>query len=253
MDLGLAGKVIIVTGGAAGIGGGISTVLAEEGATVVIADRDIDAADQHAAELRASTGSDVIAIAYDATSEESVRATFKTVISEKGGVDGLVNNVGGGIAFKEPKDITLADWDRANQLNMVSMFLASREFIIHRQEVKKPGRAVNVISKSAVSSGHKHGYDYATYKAAGIGFTRSISKEVADEGIVFNGIMPGYVATAKTHYDDPTPENEARKQKLPRKQFTTPRQLGDIVAFLLSERSSEIIGTTLDTTGGLLL
>lgn len=253
MDLGLTGKVVIVTGGAAGIGGGISTVLAEEGATVVIADRDIDKAMDFAAVLAKATGSDVTALPYDATSEQSVRETFKTVIEAKGGVDGLVNNVGGGIAFKEPRDITLADWDRANQLNMVSMFLASREFIVHRQDMHKPGRAVNVISKSAVSSGHKRGYDYATYKAAGIGFTRSISKEVADEGIVFNGIMPGYVATAKTHYDDPTPENEARRMKLPSKKFTTPRQLGDIVAFLLSERSSEIIGVTLDTTGGLLL
>ena len=253
MDLGLKGKVAIVTGGGAGIGAGISTVLAEEGAVVVIADRDYETAKKTAADLEEKTGSTVFPVAYDATDEASVKETFQTVIEKFGGVDCLVNNVGGGIAFKAPQDITLADWDRANQLNMVSMFLASREFIVHRQQVKKPGRAVNVISKSAVSSGHKRGYDYATYKAAGIGFTRSISKEVADEGIVFNGIMPGYVATAKTHYDDPTPENEARRLKLPSKKFTTPHQLGDIVAFLLSERSSEIIGSTLDTTGGLLL
>ncbi len=253
MDLGLKDKVIIVTGGGAGIGAGISTVLAEEGATVVIADRDYEGAKKTAADLEGKTGACVFPIAYDATSEESVKATFSIVIEKFGGVDGLVNNVGGGISFKAPADITLADWDRANQLNMVSAFLASREFIVHRQQVKKPGRAVNVISKSAVSSGHKHGYDYATYKAAGIGFTRSISREVADEGIVFNGIMPGYVATAKTHYDDPTPENEARRLKLPSKKFTTPHQLGNIVAFLLSERSSEIVGSTLDTTGGLLL
>lgn len=253
MDLGLKDKVVIVTGGGAGIGAGISTVLAEEGAVVVIADRDIDGATKTALELEQRTGSRVFPITYDATSEESVKAVFATVIDTFGGVDGLVNNVGGGISFKSPADITLEDWDRANQLNMVSMFLASREFIVHRQAVNKSGRAVNVISKSAVSSGHKRGYDYATYKAAGIGFTRSISKEVADEGIVFNGIMPGYVATAKTHYDDPTPENEARRLKLPSKKFTTPRQLGDIVAFLLSDRSSEIVGATLDTTGGLLL
>ena len=253
MDLGLEKKVIIVTGGAQGIGGGISRVLAQEGVSVVIADYNGDLAKSYAVELAEATGSDVTAVQFDATSEESVHKLFQTVIAERGGVDGLVNNVGGGIAFKSPRDITLEEWNRANTINMTSMFMASREFIVHCEDAGKSGRAVNVISKSAVSSGHKKGFDYATYKAAGIGFTRSISKEVADDGIVFNGIMPGYVATNKTHYDDPTPENEARRLKLPSKQFTKPEDLGNIVAFLLSQKSSQIIGTTLDTTGGLLL
>lgn len=253
MDLGLQGKVIIVTGGASGIGAGISRVLAQEKAIVVIADYNKENADQMVDELQNRFHSEAIAIQYDATNETSVKAMFAEVVKRKGGVDGLVNNVGGGIAFKTPSEITLEEWNRSNLLNMTSAFLASREFIIHCEMNKKKGRAVNIISKSAVSSGHKKGFDYATYKAAGIGFTRSICKEVADEGIVFNGIMPGYVATPKTHYDDPTPENEERRLKLPNKQFSKPEDLGNIVAFLLSEKSSEIIGTTLDTTGGLLL
>ena len=67
---------------------------------------------------------------FDATSEESVHKLFQTVIAERGGVDGLVNNVGGGIAFKSPRDITLEEWNRANTINMTSMFMASREFIV---------------------------------------------------------------------------------------------------------------------------
>lgn len=253
MDLGLSGKTIIVTGSAEGIGAGIAKVVAGEGANVVIADYNGEKATAYAEKLASEHGFSVMAVQYDATNEESVHQLFETVSARFGGVDGLVNNVGGGIAFKAVKDITLDDWNKSNLLNTVTMFLASREFIIRCEESHSKGRAVNIISKSAVSSGHKKGYDYATYKCADIGFTRSISKEVADEGIVFNGIMPGYVATNKTHYDDPTPENEARKDKLPRKEFTTPEELGNIVAFLLSEKSSEIVGTTLDTTGGLLL
>lgn len=253
MDLGLKGKVIIVTGGGSGIGAGICRVLAKEEATVIIADYNKQAADEMAEELALTYRVDAMSVPYDATSETSTQALFQTVIEKKGGVDGLVNNVGGGIAFKAPRDLTLEDWNRANLINMTSAFLASKQFIIHCEETGKKGRGVNIISKSAVSSGHKKGFDYATYKAAGIGFTRSICKEVADEGIVFNGIMPGYVATATTHYDEPTPENEERRQKLPNKKFTRPEDLGNVVAFLLSDKASEIIGSTLDTTGGLLL
>lgn len=253
MDLGLKRKVIIVTGAASGIGAGISRVLAQEGASVVIADYNGEAAKVYAEELHQKYHVDSMMVQYDAASEASVKEMFQKVLKEKGGVDGLVNNVGGGIAFKTPREMTLDDWNRANIMNMNSAFLASREFIIHCEDEKKSGRGVNVISKSAVSSGHKKSFDYATYKSAGIGFTRSICKEVADEGIVFNGIMPGYVATPQTHYDDPTRENEERRLKLPRKEFTKPEDLGNIVAFLLSDKSSEIIGVTLDTTGGLLL
>lgn len=254
MDLGLKGKVAIITGGARGIGAGISEVLAQEGAHLVIDYRSApEECEAFAKRLSEQYGVKTVAIQSDISTKEGVDRVYDCAMQMFGTVDLLVNNAAV-LGNQKIEDITLDSWQKFMDTNVTAVFLMSQRFIQICREQKKGGRAVNVIAKGfyAITDGGMS--EYVTSKGGAYSFTRSIAKEVAPDGIIFNGLVPGYVNSHFANFEDGSARSERRRQNLPRKMFASPRDMGHVTAFLLSETcATQVIGVIMDATGGLLL
>lgn len=253
MDLHLKGKVAIVTGGGRGIGKGCVQALAEEGVNIAVADR------THDNEIR--TGLDEIAkknrvtvvlFDCDVSDEDAIINLFDAAETALGPVELLVNNAGRGSIRKRFDQLTTADWRSVQDVTLNSQFFMSREFTRRAIETGRNGAIVNVLSKSAFTTNSIDNTTYISAKAGAYGLTKGIAKEMIGYGIRVNGIVPGYVQTERT-YPDGDPRTERMRALLPMGKFATPHEIGQAVAFLLSDCSSQIIGAAIDITGGTML
>lgn len=260
MDLGLAKKTAIVTGGGSNIGRGIVLRLAQEGANVAIADIDEKQATKVAAEANAlKGGGKTIAVKADATSFESVSATVDKAIREFGQVDILVNNIGYDemYFFVETKP---AFWDKIIALNYKSTLNFTRA-VLPLMTPRKSGRIVNIGSDAGRMGEFKEAV-YAGAKGAVIAFSKAVAREVARYGITVNIVCPGLVAPkAETTSDSSMWKGqiatvftaEAAKNAVslyPLRRLGTPEDIADAVAFMASDRASFITGQTLSVSGG---
>lgn len=242
--------MVVVTGGGHGIGREYCRAFAGAGAVVVVAELDGAAAERVAAELRAS-GAEALALRTDVADEASVDAMVSGVAARYGGVDVLVNNAAifatvplrrAGIA-----DLAVGEWDRTMAVNVRGTFLASRAVIPNMQR-RGSGRIINVSSGTAFHGGGGW-LDYITSKAAVLGFTRALAREVGPHGITVNAVAPGATPTEAT---DPA---EVQRQQatisaraIPRVQ--TPDDIVGAVLFLASPQAAFITGQTLVVDGG---
>lgn len=253
MDLGLQGKVAIVTGGAKGIGTGICRVLADEGVKVVVNNHSDD--EQSRAFCSAlAKNAQVLSVQGDVSREEDVARMFRTAQDAFGPVDILVNNAGvtNGYAVDT---MTLTEWQRVMDVNLTGMFLMCREMVRACRAANAPGAIVNVLSKAAVSSTTKERTAYNASKAGGLGFTKALAGEVIGDGIRVNGVLPGFVKNSQTErlLAVDFAGMEARRKRLPTQEFGLPEDIGVMVAMLASPRCKLAIGSIVDMTGGLLL
>jgi len=255
MDLGLKGKTAIVTGGAKGIGSGISEVLAEEGANVVIDYRsDPEYAEKFAAELAQRCGVRTLAVQADVSRAEEVDKLYEAAFAEFGGIDILVNNAGGGTGTPKPFwDLEIADFRRSQDNNLNSAFMMSRIFVKYCVENKRTGHIVNVCSKNAITTNSYNNTSYISAKGGMVSMTRGLAHEVAHLGVFVNGILPGYVENSKGSHKLGHERGDRVIQYIPTKRFGTPREMGNVVAFLCSEKSSQMIGAIVDVSGGTML
>ena len=186
----LEGRGAVITGGGRGIGRAVARVLAEEGASVVVSARSADQIEAVAQELRAD-GFQATAIACDVSDAGGVQEMASAAIEALGHVDILVNNAG--IARSNPiKRLPLEEWNRIMAINVTGTFLCTKAFLEGMVE-RGWGRIINVASIAGLR-GSKYISAYTASKHAQIGFTRSLSMEVAENGITANAICPGYVA-----------------------------------------------------------
>lgn len=246
MDLGLNGKVAIVTGAGSGIGAAIAVRLCAEGAAVTVADINLAAAEAHAAKLRESGGK-TLAIKCDVTDEQGVNAMVEQTVAQLGGVHILVNNAG----FARDKRITkmsVDDWDSVVDVIMKGAFLCTRA-VMPRLTEQKWGRIVNISSRAHL--GNPGQSNYSAAKAGIIGLTRAMSLEAGRNFVTVNAVAPGMVDTplvrSLEHWDK-VRENAERTTPIPR--IGQPEDIADAVAFLVSERASYISGDVLHVTGG---
>ncbi len=254
MDLGLKGKYAIVTGGAKGIGAGISEVLAEEGANIVIDYRsDPEYCTKFAVDLAERYGVKIIAVQADVSIHEEVDKLYATAFSAFPQIDILVNNAGGGGVSKPFGELEIADFRKVQDNNLNSAFMMSRIFVRHCLERKSTGHIVNVLSKSAVTTNSYNNTSYISAKGGMLSMTRGLAHEVARYGIYVNGILPGYVENSKGSHQVGHERGDRVVQYIPTGRFGTPREMGNVVAFLCSEKSSQMIGAIVDCSGGTML
>ncbi|MEO7221638.1 MAG: glucose 1-dehydrogenase, partial [Devosia sp.] len=223
----LAGKTAIVTGGASGFGAGIVRKFVAEGARVMIADINGDAADALAKELGA------IAQQVDVSNDASVNDMAGSAIARFGRLDILINNAGVSHMPAALDDISEADFDRVFAVNMKSVFLTARHLVPHFKANRR-GAVLNVASTAAVSPRPRLSW-YNASKGWMVTATKSMAVELAPLGIRVNAINPvaGETPLLKTFMGEDTPEIRAKfLATIPLGRFSTPEDMGNAACFL---------------------
>jgi len=254
MELNLKGKVALVTGGGTGIGAGISDYLAEEGAEVAVNYIvEEPAVTAFAAGLTRKYGIRAIAVYGDVSKPADADDMIAATLRQLGRIDILVNNAG---VWPTEDVLAMSDanWDRVIDINLNGPFYLARRVARQLVEAGRQGTIVNVSSKSGFqlsTGGHAH---YATAKAGVAMLTRALARELTGKGVRVVGVAPGMVRT-------PINEDKWRRDglldsyvsRIPAGRFAEARELGYLVAFLCSDKAFNIVGTTVDCTGGMLI
>jgi NAD(P)-dependent dehydrogenase (short-subunit alcohol dehydrogenase family) len=234
----LAGQTAIVTGAATGIGEAIARRLARAGATVVIADLDAEGAQNVASSIE-----NAVALPVDVTNFSSVTKAFDQIKR----VDILVNNAGIGGKAAPLWEQTEEDWQRIIAINQTGVFYCCKA-VIGRMREATYGRIVNIAS-IAGKEGNPNMTGYSATKAAVIGFTKSLAKEVATEGICVNAVAPAVVHTKIL--DQLTPQQvDYMTQRIPMRRVGKPEEIAAVVHFLSSPDCSFVTGQCYDASGG---
>jgi 3-oxoacyl-[acyl-carrier protein] reductase len=247
MDLGLKGRVALVTGSGSqrGFGRGIAVTLAEEGCDLIISDVDTAGMGLTAQELR-SLGRKVLAVKADVTDRSSVDEMVKNAIKEFGQIDILVNNAGGSTPPQLFAETSLEKWQKDINLNLMGVLNCSRA-VVPYMIARKRGDIVSMSSLAGVA-GVATGTTYAAAKAGVIAFTQGLAQEVAESGIKVNCLAPAFGFTA--FYDKFPNEWAQRGKKMEAEGRTiTPRDIGNLVAFLVSDVSLKITGQCIQISG----
>ncbi|HEX8083672.1 MAG TPA: SDR family oxidoreductase [Solirubrobacteraceae bacterium] len=254
MDLGLEGKVCVVTGASRGIGLATARRLCDEGAKVLFVARSADAV-QRAAD---GCGGDWIAV--DVTAPDAADRVVATCAEQMGGIDVLVNNAG--TSFARPLDeLTDEDWNGQWNLHVMAPMRLMR-CAAPRMAKAGGGRIVNVTS----SAGKRPSLTNAAYsvtKAAQLSLSRVFADSYANEGVLVNAVAPGPVSselwTGEGGLADQTGAArgisreealQAQAEKVPLGRFAEPEEVADVVAFLCSERASTVTGAAWSADGG---
>ena len=259
--LSLKGKTAIVTGGALGIGYGITYRLAEAGANVVIANRTKEEADKVVAEMTGK-GWSVKGITTDVSIEDNVKNMVSQTVAAFGGIDILVNNAGIYPSIPVSK-MTLADFENVININLKGVFLTVKYV---SEEMIKQGRGGKIINVTSIDALHPSMVGLAHYDASkhGVwGFTKNVALELSPHKIWVNAIAPGGIATPgvqKLQSAMPVdPAADMKKvlelflQKIPMRRMGEPDDIGKVALFLASEMSSYMTGTQVVVDGGVLL
>lgn len=248
-DLGLEGKIAIVTGGSRGIGRAIAERLAENKVNVVITGRNLDAAKNTADEIAKTYNIETLALQHDVTSEESTKDIVKNVLKRFDRIDILVNNAG----IIHDNIIMLMkneEWDSVLSTNLTGAFYCTKH-IGKRMLKQKYGRIVNITSVVGIV-GNVGQSNYSAAKAGLIGFTKSTAKELSKKGITVNAIAPGYISSDMTH----TLSDKVSKELLstiPIKSYGTTDDVANCVLFLVSNMSKYITGQVINVDGGMVM
>jgi len=247
----LKDKVIIVTGGAMGIGRAYCLGLAKEGAKVAVADIQEEEAKKVATEISREGGGDAIAVAVDVTSEEKTRSMAQTTLQKYGRIDVLVNNAGLYTTIKKRSfvELPLEEWDQIIAVNLKGQFLCAQAVYPAMQRQGK-GKIIN-ISSGTIFSGSPQFVHYVTSKAGVIGFTRALARELGPDNISVNAITPGLTISGPQQAGVITPQQLADRRSrrcFQRDQF--PQDLVGTVIFLSSADSDFITGQTINVDGG---
>jgi 3-oxoacyl-[acyl-carrier protein] reductase len=251
MDLGLTGKVAIVTGGSRGLGLAAAHALIAEGANVLVCARGVDALKQATESLQKSSASGAraaMAVA-DVSTEPGVKSVVDAALREFGGIDVLVNNVGRakGADIEATSD---ADWQEAFDQTLFPAIRMTRLAVPH---IRMRGGAIVIVSSIfGRESGGRMTYN--AVKAAEISLTKSLAQQLAKDRIRVVSVAPGSILFEggswwKRQQSDPDGIATFIKQELPFGRFGKPEEVGAAIAFLASPKASWISGTTVVVDG----
>lgn len=256
---GLKDKVALVTGGGAGIGEAICTVLASYGAKVAVSDIDPAAAERVVARIRAE-GGQAQAYRHDVCSWSSAFAVVDEVTKSLGPVDVLVNNAG--VSKRMPLlEMSEAEWDRVLDINLKGQFLAIRAVAPSMLE-RREGRIINLSSVTG-KQGFANFSHYCTSKFGVLGMTQSLAAEFAPHNVTVNAVCPGIVRTPLHEgiLVDMAKGNNTSLEKawedfvgmIPMKRRQEPEEIAEMVAYLASDAARNMTGGSYHVDGGFVM
>lgn len=248
MDMGIVGKVGLVTGGSRGLGRAMALGLAAEGCHVGICARGEETLQAAVGELRA-LGVRAVGVPADVTQEADIARVVATVQDELGPIEILINNVGGSRGGMTPSD---ADWDATLDLNLYAAIRTTRLVLPAMQE-RGWGRIINISSIYGRESGGPPTYNVA--KAALISFSKATALQVAQQGITVNALCPGSIAFPGGSWQrrlDADPEAMARfiELNIAGRRFGRAEEVAAAAVFLASAQASWVTGAALNVDGG---
>jgi 3-oxoacyl-[acyl-carrier protein] reductase len=238
----LDGRVALVIGGAGGIGAAIAAAFCAEGATVMLADRDADAARKAAQDVGAA-GS----VTVEVTEQSSVDAAVHEVLSAHGRIDVLVNSAG--VLTESPlAEMSVEQWQETIDVDLTGTFLACRAVVPH-MVARREGRIINIASQLGIKGGRGLTH-YSAAKAGVIGLTKALALEVAEHGVLVNAIAPGPVHTGMV--EGITEEwKRAKQAELPLGRFGVPAEVAPTAVLLASDPGGNLyVGQTLGPNSG---
>ena len=259
MDLGLKDKVAIVGGASKGLGRASAQVLAEEGAKVTICSRTSTDLEQAAKEIRESTGTEVLTYAADLDELSSITGLIKATVSEFGALDILVNN-SGGPPLARSADATEEQWETAVQRSLIFFGRMCRESLPHLKE-SGSGRIINILASTVYNPIPNLALSGATRMGV-VAYAKSLADEVGRDGILVNNVCPGSILSDRMLSNVTSRANELgisiedalalRAEDTAVGRVGEPVELANLVAFLASDKSTYITGTTILVDGGLV-
>jgi 3-oxoacyl-[acyl-carrier protein] reductase len=256
MDLGLKGKVAIVGGASMGIGHGIARTLAAEGSRIVITARRQPGLLQAADKLRTETGAEVVPVAADCRRADDCARVVEATVARFGAIDILVNN-DGAPPLGDLMSFDDAAWARAVEQNLMYVVRMARAVIPHMIAQGRGGAVLNIAAISAIQPIAGFGLSVATWGGV-IGYSKTLSLEVAEHDINVNTICPGYVETTRLEKvfaadgADPTLMRTKLEAEVPMGRIGTVDDIAAMAALLVSPRGRYTTGTAIAIDGGLL-
>ena len=242
MDFGLSGRTALVCGASSGLGLASAEALAEEGANVVLFARRAAELEEHAERLGA------VAVAGDVTRDADLERAVETAVDRHGGLDVLVWN-GGGPPAGGALDADPDALDAAYRLLLRPAVTLVRLCLEHLQ--RSPAGRIVAVTSLAAQEPTTHLALSNTFRPALTGWLKTLSREVGPQGITVNCVAPGRIETARLEELYPGGPSEAQLEEIPLGRWGTPREFGDVVCFLASERAGYVTGQTLVVDGGL--
>ena len=259
MDLGLNGRVAIIGGGSKGLGKACALSLAREGAKVAICSRSAEDLEAAAQEIRAETGADMLAVPGDLSTLPGIQNFIQTTVDHFGRLDVVVSNSGGPPEGRAV-DTDEETWERSIQMALTFFIRMGRESVPYLRE-RSWGRIVNILASTVYQPIDNLATSGVTRMGA-VAFAKSLADEVGRDGILVNNVAPGFLLTDRMVGLFETRANEtgqpledvlqARSSSIPLGRFGRPEELGDLVAFLASEKNSYVTGTTILVDGGVV-
>lgn len=253
MDLGLRGKVAVITGGTEGIGRATALKLAQEGATIAICARRTELLEKTAAEI-SKTGAEVLAVAADMSKPADIERFMKAVIERFGRLDILVNNAGTSARgkFLEVDDAT---WSADLEIKLFGAIRCTRIAVPHMKK-QGGGRIVNITISSAKQPGAQS-MPTSVSRAAGLALTKALSKEFAADNILVNTVCIGKIKSGqherriKKEGLDANEYYAKTAKEIPLGRVGEPAEVANVIAFLVSDAASYVTGTSINLDGGI--
>jgi NAD(P)-dependent dehydrogenase (short-subunit alcohol dehydrogenase family) len=254
MDLHLAGKVVLITGGTDGLGAALAGRLGEEGSRVAVCGRDPDRLAATEQRLR-DAGGDVLVVQADVTSPADLERFTGAAVARWGRIDGLVNNAGKS-AVGRIDQVSDDDWIADLNLKVLAAVRCTRLAVPHLIAAGG-GSIVNVLNVGAKAAG-AGSLPTTASRAAGLAITKAASKDLAGHGIRVNAVLIGLVASGQWRRRAEAagqPEDEfyrqmAQNTSIPLGRVGRPEEFADLAAYLLSDRSSYVTGSAINLDGG---
>ena len=246
----LAGRVVLVTGGAGGIGGEVAVQAAAVGATIAIADRAVnDSPDGVVARIRAGGGT-VEAFVGDLGDAADAQRVIAAVEQRFGRIDGVAN-CAAIMGFGDFLDIDLAAWEQMLKIDVMLVVHVCKA-VLPGMLARGSGSIVNFASRLA-ETGSVEAPHYAVAKAAVVSLTRSLAQAYGPGGVRVNAVSPGTTNTAMGRDVIESAAGRDRATRIPLRRFVKPAEVASTVVFLLSDAASGIVGQTIQVNGGELM